>query len=220
MAVNESDCLDGCLGVDSVTGLPSVRYDPAGAIECGPNGVRARVDTNRNIGIVGNRIVELCEQNALGVVNGSVAGATAMGIAVPGGLAPFNVVASPNPYITSVSWTNPGPCRAYIIGRVAVRLQGINCPASSQGPGASVSIEASTNGSPYGPIDYRAFALNATAPNGWQAEFTGFEIEQRAFLNSGASITFAFRAVIRSTPAILLDAYSALSHIEAWRVSG
>jgi hypothetical protein len=51
MAIVPSDCLTGCLGVDTVTGLPGNIIDPNGGLECGPNGERLKCPP-RDLGLV------------------------------------------------------------------------------------------------------------------------------------------------------------------------
>jgi hypothetical protein len=114
MAIVPSDCLTGCLGVDTVTGLPGNIIDPNGGLECGPNGLRQSCPP-RDIGLIGN---------------GSDA-AAGIGQAIP---ANTDVIITDgvNPWLARASYTNPFTCSVRLHFRVTANVQGVGMAAYSQ----------------------------------------------------------------------------------------
>lgn len=198
MAVTVSPCLGGCLGVDE-NGLPANRIDPAGHLECGPNGLRA-----------------VCYPIDLGLVATGGHGAAALGQAIP---ANTDVIVTDgvNPWLARSTWTNTSTCSARVhVTSIGIGVQGVGMPPSSQSTPSRVELQWRLNGGPWTVLTLGAFALTATAPNGWQSAQDGY-VPPQLVAPSGV-LTIDVRVLIRSSVAVVLDARAAGIAFEAWRL--
>ena len=198
MAVTVSPCLGGCLGVDE-NGLPANRIDPAGHLECGPNGLRA-----------------VCYPLDLGLVATGGHGAAALGQAIP---ANTDVIVTDgvNPWLARSTWTNTSACQARVHIRTAdLAVEGVNMPLNSQSSPSRVELQWRLNGGPWTVLTFTPYTPTMTISNGWRSFQSGYIPPQ--LVAPGGTVTIDLRGLVRSSVATLLDARSAGIAFEAWRL--
>ncbi len=198
MAVTVSPCLGGCLGVDE-NGLPANRIDPAGHLECGPNGLRA-----------------VCYPIDLGLVAVGGHGAAALGQAIP---ANTDVIVTDgvNPWLARSTWTNTSACQARVHIRTAdLAVEGVNMPLNSQSSPSRVELQWRLNGGPWTVLTFTPYTPTMTIANGWRSFQSGYIPPQ--LVAPGGTVTIDLRGLVRSSVPTLLDARSSGIAFEAWRL--
>lgn len=199
MAIVPSDCLTGCLGVDSVTGLPGIIIDPNGNLACGAAGLR-----------------EKCEQNYLGVV--AQTGFTATNpVPIPANTDVY-VTNGLIPYAATLSWTNNTSCSVRVEPQVDFGVQGVGMALNTQAAPSRIEYQESTNAGPWVAWVAVPFTPTNTAPNGWQGETkTGFLAS--IVVPPAGTITVQIRGFIRSSVACTLATATAGITFRGWVVS-
>lgn len=197
MAIVPSDCLTGCLGVDTVTGLPGNIIDPNGGLECGPNGERLK-----------------CPPRDLGLVASGGNVAAALGQAIP---ANTDVIITDgvNPWIAQASYTNNTSCTVRLHLRVGAGVQGVGMAAYSQSTPARFEIQQSVNGGPFAAVGLGPWLQTNTAPLGWSSGILDIYVPPVTVAPS-ATYTYAIRCLVRSSTAVTLDARAGSVAFEAW----
>ncbi len=179
--------------------MPANRIDPAGHLECGPNGLRA-----------------VCYPIDLGLVATGGHGAAALGQAIP---ANTDVIVTDgvNPWLVRSTWTNTSACQARVHIRTAdMAVEGVNMPLNSQSSPSRVELQWRLNGGPWTVLTFTPYTPTMTIANGWRSFQSGYIPPQ--LVAPGGTVTIDLRGLVRSSVPTLLDARSSGIAFEAWRL--